>query len=64
MFTSTTIFLLVLLTLPVIFLLWLSETKQQKVRRMYSSGRYSQQKLADKLGVTKYFVRKTLAAAA
>ena len=61
--TSTAILILILLTLPLIVLLYISETEPQRVRRMYRSGRYSQQNLADRLGITRHRVRKHLAAA-
>ena len=63
MFTSTVIFVLIVVTFPIVFLLWLTESKEQKVLRIYKSEKISQQKLADRLNVSRYFVRKTLAAA-
>lgn len=63
MFTASFVFLAVVLTLPLVFLLWLTETEQQKVRRLYASDRYSQRQLSDHLNISRYKVRKYLAAA-
>jgi DNA-binding XRE family transcriptional regulator len=63
MFTSTFAILLVFITLPIIFLFWLTESQHVKVKRMYRSGRYSQQQLADIFGVSRSTIRRRLAAA-
>jgi predicted DNA-binding protein YlxM (UPF0122 family) len=63
MFTSSFAVLLVCITLPVIFLLWLTESQHVKVKRMYKSGRYSQQQLADIFGVSRSTIRRRLAVA-
>lgn len=39
----------------------LSQTPQQRIRRLYRSGRYSQRSLADRLGVTRHAIRAALA---
>ncbi len=39
----------------------LTQSRQQRIRRLYRSGRYSQRSLADRLGVTRHAVRKALA---
>ena len=39
----------------------LTQTRQQQIRRLYRSGRYSQRSLADRLGVTRHAVRTALA---
>ena len=62
MITTTTATLLVLLLFPLVLLLWLTESEPQRVRRMYATGKYSQQKLADRLGLSRYRVRQHLAA--
>lgn len=53
------------LLLPVVFVVVLidcaTQTQQQRIRRLYRSGRYSQRSLADRLGVTQYAIRKALA---
>jgi len=63
MITTTTATLLVLLLFPLLFLLWITEGEPQRVRRMYATGRYSQQRLAERLGISRYRVRQHLAAA-
>ena len=50
MFTSTFAVLLVCITLPIIFLLWLTESQHTKVKRMYKTKSYTQQQLADIFG--------------
>ena len=39
----------------------LTQSPQQRIRRLYRSGCYSQRSLADRLGVTRYAVRSALA---
>ena len=39
----------------------LTQSPQQRIRRLYRSGRYSQRSLADRLGVTRHAVRAALA---
>lgn len=39
----------------------LTQSRQQRIRRLYRSGRYSQRSLADRLGVTRHVVRSALA---
>jgi hypothetical protein len=39
----------------------LTQSPQQRTRRLYRSGRYSQRALADRLGITRYAVRSALA---
>jgi len=63
MFTTTTICLLILFTFPIIFLLWLTESQPQKIQRMYRSGNYTQQQLAEKFGVSRTTIRRRLATA-
>ena len=63
MFTTTGICLLILITLPIIFLLWLTESQPQKIKRLYKTGNYSQQKLADMFGVSRTTIRRRLATA-
>jgi hypothetical protein len=48
------------LLLPFIFILWLTESQQQKVRRLRTSG-LSQRAIADRLQITRYRVRLALA---
>jgi len=39
----------------------LTQSPQQKIRRLYASGNYSQRSLATRLGVTRHAVRSALA---
>lgn len=49
-----------LLLLPIIILLWATESREQRIRRWHRQGQ-SQRTIADRLGVTRYQVRKALA---
>ena len=60
--TTFITFLLLPLLLVAGVALWLSESKEQKIRRFVSSG-LSQRAVAKRLGVSRYFVSKALAAA-
>ncbi len=55
-------FLLLPLLLVVAVVLWLSESREQKIRRWVSNG-MSQRAVAKRLGVSRYQVTKALAAA-
>ena len=52
--------LLALLTLPLIVLLWASESRQQRARRWRGCG-MTQQAIADRLGCSRSTVRRLLA---
>lgn len=56
--------LLWVLLVPAVILigvvLWLSESRQQRIQRLHRSG-YSQARIADHLKITRYAVRKALA---
>lgn len=54
--------LLVALLLPVIVLLWATESRPQRIRRLSRNG-YSQRSIAQRLGVSRYAVRCALAGA-
>jgi IS30 family transposase len=41
--------------------LWLSESRQQRIQRLYRTG-YSQARIAQHLNITRYAVRRALAA--
>ena len=60
MATTTFALLLALLLLPFLVLLWATESQPQRVKRLRSYG-WSQQRIADHLGVTRYRVRLALA---
>ena len=61
---TTTIFALVLaaLLLPLLVLLWATESTEQRARRLHGYG-WSQMRIAEHLGVTRYRVRRALALA-
>jgi hypothetical protein len=60
--TTTTIALLIaLLLLPILFLLWATESRQQRARRWRRDG-WTQQAIADGLGCSRTTVRRLLAA--
>jgi len=64
-FSLTLAALLLLLTLPVVLLLWATESPEQRTRRQIRRVRkvtgLSQEKLAERFGVTRYRVRVCLA---
>jgi transcriptional regulator len=47
----------VLLLLPIVLLLWLTESRQQRARRLRSCG-WTQQRIADHLGCSRTTVRR------
>jgi DNA-binding CsgD family transcriptional regulator len=59
--TCFVVWTLALLLLPVLFIAWLLETPAERAQRMRSYG-WSQQRIADRLGVSRYRVRKLLTA--
>jgi AraC-like DNA-binding protein len=52
---------LVLILLPIVVLLWATESRQQRARRWRSYG-WTQQAIADRLGCSRTTVRRMLAA--
>ena len=52
-----------LLLIPLIFILWLSESTDQKIVRYHRQG-WSQRRIAHQLSVSRWTVRKCLAAGA
>jgi hypothetical protein len=58
---TTTATILALLLLPVLFLLWATESRQQRARRWRRDG-WTQQRIADRLGCSRTTVRRLLAA--
>lgn len=48
-----------LLLVPVLFLAWLSESRRVQAQRLRRAG-WSQQRIADHLGITRYRVRVML----
>jgi AraC-like DNA-binding protein len=61
MTTSTIALLLALILLPVLVLLWATESRQQRARRWRRSG-WTQQAIADRMGCSRSTVRRLLAA--
>ena len=59
--TTTLALILALLLLPVVVLLWATESKPQRARRMRGYG-LTQQAIADRLGVSRTTVRRYLTA--
>jgi DNA-binding CsgD family transcriptional regulator len=59
--TCFVIWTLALLLLPVLFIAWLLETDRERAQRWRHQG-LSQQRIADRLGVSRYRVRKLLTA--
>ena len=54
--------LLALLLLPLLIMLWLTESREQRARRWRRDG-LTQQAIADRLGCSRSTVRRLLAAA-
>ena len=61
MTTTTLALLAALLLLPVLILLWATESTEQRARRLHSNG-WSQRRIADHMNITRYRVRVALAA--
>jgi DNA invertase Pin-like site-specific DNA recombinase len=53
--------LLAILTIPLVLLLYITETRQQRARRWRAAG-WTQQRIADRLGISRTTVRRILAA--
>lgn len=60
MTTSIACALLWALIIPLALILWLSESREQRIRRWHREG-MSQQRIATKLGTTRWQVRRALA---
>jgi hypothetical protein len=58
--TTTLTILLIVLLLPVIVILWATESTEQRAKRLRGYG-WSQQRIADHMGITRYRVRRALA---
>jgi hypothetical protein len=61
MATTTFALLLALLLLPFLVLLWATESRPQRAKRLRSCG-WSQQRIADHLGVSRTTARRLLLA--
>jgi hypothetical protein len=53
--------LLAIITIPLVLLLYITETRQQRARRWHAAG-WTQQRIADRLGISRTTVRRILAA--
>jgi len=62
MTTTALATLLALLLLPVLVILWATESREQRARRWRRDG-WTQQRIADRLGCSRSTVRRMLAAA-
>lgn len=60
MTTTTLAIIAAVLLLPLLILLWATESRQQRARRLRSYG-WTQQRIADHLGVSRTTVRRALA---
>ena len=61
MTTTILALLAALLLLPVLILLWATESTEQRARRLHRKG-WSQRRIADHMHITRYRVRVALAA--
>jgi AraC-like DNA-binding protein len=59
--TTFTCLLLAALLLPLLILLWATESREQRARRWRRDG-WTQQRIADRLGCSRTTVRRLLAA--
>lgn len=59
-FFSLLLWALAIVALPVLFVAWLLESQEDKARRWRAAG-WSQQRIADRLGVSRSKVRRILA---
>lgn len=57
---TTIIWIVILVLFPLLFVAWLLETPQEKAKRWRKAG-MSQQRIADRLGVSRSKVRRILA---
>jgi len=60
MTTTTIALLLAVLILPILILLWATESTEQRAKRLRSYG-WTQRRIADHIGVTRYRIRQALA---
>ena len=50
-----------IITIPLVLLLYITETRQQRIKRWRAAG-WTQQRIADRLGCSRTTVRRILAA--
>ena len=58
-FLSLVLLVFICLLFPILFLGWVTESREQKVRRLRRQG-LSQRAIADRLGVSRWAVRQAL----
>jgi len=58
--TCITAWAVALLLLPIVVLLWATESREQRARRWRAAG-WTQQRIADRLGCSRTTVRRLLA---
>ena len=58
--TTTLAIIIALLLLPLVILLWATESTEQRAKRLRSYG-WSQRRIADHMRITRYRVRLALA---
>jgi len=63
MFTTSLAAFAVLLFLPIVLLLWVTESRTQRIHRLRNRHGWTQQRIADHLGISRSTVRRHLAAA-
>jgi len=63
MFTTSLATVLVLIFLPVVILLWATESRTQRIHRLRNRHGWTQQRIADHMKVSRSTVRRHLALA-
>ena len=62
--TVTAAWLLAMLLLPLVVLFWVTESKPQRIRRFQRQYGWSQRRIAEHVGITRWQVRTALAGGA
>ena len=55
--TCIFVWVAVLLTLPIVILLWVTQTQQQRIRNLRRQG-WAQRRIAEHLGISRYRVQQ------
>jgi DNA-directed RNA polymerase specialized sigma24 family protein len=63
MFTTSLAVLAVLLFLPIVLLLWVTESRTQRIHRLRNRHGWTQQRIADHMKISRSTVRRHLALA-
>lgn len=61
MFTTSLATVLILIFLPIVILLWATESRTQRIHRLRHRHGWTQQRIADHLGISRSTVRRHLA---